>query len=107
MTNGRVSLDERACWVDTWALGQGLAEVDRQMGRGAPVSELVKLARRLRVLYRGPLLADEVSSWVIVPRNKIAASFQRATERLAATLSAGGQLEDARALQDCASRREH
>ena len=103
LTNGRVSLDERVCWVDTWALEQGLAEVDRQMARGAPVSELAKLAQRLRVLYRGPLLADDASGWAIVPRNTIAARFRRATERLAATLASAGQLEDARALQDCSS----
>ena len=101
--DGRVSLDERLCWVDTLALEGGLGEVARQIERRAPVCDLAELARRLRALYRGPLLADHDLGFVLGPREKIAARFRHAAARLAASLESRGELDDARVLHQLAA----
>jgi LuxR family transcriptional regulator, maltose regulon positive regulatory protein len=98
LCDGRVSLDERLCWVDTLALQHGLGEVDRQIERRAPLSDQIELARHLRALYRGPLLADIDFGFALAPRAKIADRFRRAAARLAASLKERGQHEDARSL---------
>jgi hypothetical protein len=104
LTNGRIFVDERLCWVDIWALEQGLAEAGRQVAQRAPASALVNVTRHLLALYRGPLLADEPYDWAVGPRNEIAAKFRHTAERLAAALESEGKSDDARALYQCSFR---
>jgi ATP/maltotriose-dependent transcriptional regulator MalT len=101
LTDGRVYLDERLCWVDLWALDHAIVEVDRQVGRGAPPTVLTELARRLEGLYRGPLLGEDIADqeWVRAPRERISARYRRAVEGLAKALRDAGQFADAATLQ--------
>ena len=67
--DGRVSLDERTCWVDVWALERLLDLVNAMLSDGLDDdawSEIVRLVDRASVLYRGALLADEPDApWAI------------------------------------------
>jgi hypothetical protein len=97
LIDGRVSLNERLCWVDVWALESALGEVDREMARKGPPSTLTSLAEVMLGLYRGPLLADDPGDWARGPRNRIATNFRRTAEQLAGALErAGLQREAAR-----------
>ena len=101
LSEGRVSLDERLCWVDVWALEFTLAEVDRQVGSDASEAVLSELARKLRALYRGPLLAEDCvdEAWIEGPRERLSAKIGRAVDRLGQALENAGRSADAKALR--------
>jgi ATP/maltotriose-dependent transcriptional regulator MalT len=99
LTDGRVYLDERLCWVDVWALEHALREVERQVAHRAPVPVIAQLAHQILALYRGPLLADNPpGDWAGGPRKQLAAKVRRATEALAGALDAAGRPGEAKAL---------
>jgi hypothetical protein len=101
---GRVSLDERRCWVDVWALEHALAEAERQVNGCAPGLALSPIVPHLLALYRGPLLAEERGVWINGPRNRLAAKFRRIAERLVRALETNGRHDQASALHERASR---
>jgi LuxR family maltose regulon positive regulatory protein len=74
---GRLTLDERHCWVDVWAfewlLGQGEAAKNRGSSEKA-----VHWIERAIDLYKGPFLADEIEqSWTISLRERLRTRFIR------------------------------
>ena len=106
LSEGRVYLDERLCWVDLWALESMLADTDGQIGRGASAAALADLARRLLAVYRGPLLAEDCGdeAWVRGPRERISAKFRRIADRLGHALESADRSADAAALRQRTSR---
>jgi DNA-binding SARP family transcriptional activator len=99
LCDGHIGLDERLCWLDTWAVEDLLAQTAREVPRGASVAALLALSRRLVGIYRGPLLADEVTaSWAHAPRERLAAKFVRAAEHLGPALEKQGEFDEAAAL---------
>jgi len=100
LRDGRVSLDERLCWVDVLALEHALSEAERYVERRAPGPALAPIAHQVLALYRGPLLADEPSDWARGPRNQLAGRFRRTVERLAGVLETAGQHSEAKALYE-------
>jgi two-component SAPR family response regulator len=102
LSDGRVSLDERRCWFDFWALEATLAEVERQVGCGAPATVLCELTRKLLAIYRGPLLAEDYGDgvWVHGPRQRISAKFRRAVDHLSPALESAGRFAEANGLRD-------
>jgi ATP/maltotriose-dependent transcriptional regulator MalT/DNA-binding SARP family transcriptional activator len=91
MSNGRLSLDTKICWIDTWALDQlqhRTEELLREV-RDAPghVAELRALLDRSLRLYAGHLLPGAESfGWVLSQREGIAGKFLRSVNRVAQRL---------------------
>jgi tetratricopeptide (TPR) repeat protein len=92
LSEGCVSLDERQCWLDVWALDKVLAQSEGEIARRAPASDLTRVARRLLAIYRGPLLADLdiASGWIAGPRQSMQTKFLRSVERLGRALEQAG-----------------
>ena len=81
--DGRLSLDEKYCWVDVWAF-------DREPENDAP-QDLV----RLLALYQGAFLSDEGEAWWLLDaRERLHARALRRHQRLQERLAAAGQWHD-------------
>jgi two-component SAPR family response regulator len=74
VSGGRVSLDERRCWVDVRALECHLDQID-QLNKD-PVS-LLSHVEKLMSLYRGPFLGDEEGAWSQQLRRRLRSKFSR------------------------------
>jgi len=100
LSDGRVFLDGRLCWLDIWALEDLLAETEQEMRTGARLPILADLGCRLLSVYRGPLLQDEsrTDAWILRSRERIARKFSRAVEPLGQALEKGGLFADAAAI---------
>jgi two-component SAPR family response regulator len=90
---GRVSLDRRYFWIDTWEFETLAAELEGVAER----ERLEKLAQRMLELYRGPFLAGEDASWQIAPRERLRARLGRVMARLMRQWQENGELARARA----------
>jgi DNA-binding SARP family transcriptional activator len=91
---GRVTLDNRLCWVDAWAFERLLGEAEKLWVRGRERSiagsskdkaaEAVMLTEKALALYQGPFLeADADASWMVSPREHLKMRYVRAVGRLA------------------------
>jgi hypothetical protein len=107
LIDSRVHLDDRTCWLDSWALERAMVEAERQLAKGAPLATLAQLAEHLLALYRGPLLAEQEEGFVGGPRRELAARFRSIAERLAAAFETGGLHEPAGRLRQGAARANH
>jgi hypothetical protein len=94
---GRLSLDRRYFWIDTWAFEQLTGELDAE--RDAARAE--KLAERVVALYQGPFMADEEdAAWCLQPRERFRLRFRRAVDLLCKRWESRGEGERARALRE-------
>ena len=94
---GRVTLDRRYFWIDTWAFEHLLAEAES----ASDPADLARLAERLLALYRGGFLPDESDAeWLIAPRERLRSRFSRAMARLQRQLRERGEEEQAEALHE-------
>jgi hypothetical protein len=107
LTDGRVYLDERTCWIDVWALERALLESERLLTQSAPTAALTSLAGHMLALYRGPLLASESIGFATGPRARLADRFRRTVERLAAAIESGGSPDQAEPLYQRAFQANH
>jgi two-component SAPR family response regulator len=100
MNDGRLYLDERSCWLDTWAFDDLAAEAERQIASEGPASSLVDLAQRIGKIYRGPVLADVVagSPWAARSRERYARKFLQVAQSLGRALENAGKASDSAAL---------
>jgi two-component SAPR family response regulator len=87
LRDGRLSLNARHFWVDTWALDQLLGELDAALRTARPAGDepsLRALADELHALYRGPFLPDESEQPAYIAcREQIRAKLVRCLARLA------------------------
>ena len=89
---GRLSLDRRFFWLDTWAFEQLVADLENA---SEPV-QIEKLVERVLALYRGSFMADEAdASWTIQTRERLRSRFSRVLARVYRHWQERG--EDARA----------
>jgi len=90
---GKLTLDRRYFWIDTWALEELAAEIDRA---GAGAEGVEAFAARLMELYRGPFLATEAdASWQLDRRNLLRNRFARAAAALGRRWEQAGLAEKA------------
>jgi len=74
---GRLTLDERQCWVDVWAFEGLLGQAEVERKRGA-VEKAVPCIEKAMALYKGVFLAEEAEqSWMISPRERLGSRFIR------------------------------
>jgi hypothetical protein len=72
---GKLSLDDRLCWVDVWSMERLLAEIE-----AAPLAGQVE---RLTALYRGAFLDGEREQpWMVPAREKLRRRFLGAAGKL-------------------------
>lgn len=93
---GRLSLDRRYFWLDTWAFEQLAADLE-----SAGPAELERLVERLLALYRGGFMADDAdSAWAIPTRERLRGRFARVLARVCRYLEERGETGRARTLYE-------
>ncbi len=98
LREGRLTLDDRYCWVDTWALERHCRRIDDLVagagGKGA--SSLVDVVGRIAALYRGPFLGrDAAYSWMSGYRQRVRSLFLRALLLAGEWMEGKGDFESA------------
>jgi len=94
---GRLSLDRRYFWLDTWAFEQLATDLE-----GAVESpQIEKLVDRVLTLYRGSFMADDAdASWMIQARERLRGRFSRVLARVCRHWQERGEDDRARALYE-------
>ena len=99
LREGRLTLDDRYCWVDTWALEQVLTEINNLFGgSGTDIKPetVTNLADKALALYEGPFMDREADqSWYLSARERLRNKFLRAVGELARYWEETGQRERA------------
>lgn len=75
---GRVTLDRRYFWIDTWAFDT----LAMQAESSTDPAQVEKIAGRMLDLYRGPFLAGEDEPWQVPARDRMLARLARLMERV-------------------------
>lgn len=92
VAGGRLSLDNRHCWVDVWAFERVLSRIDRLVhGRdtGRRRERLAHLMDRALELYHGDFLGAEAGeSWTIRLRERLRSKFVRRLAEIGAAWEA-------------------
>ncbi len=95
---GKVTLNPRYLWVDTWAFERVMDSVEdlRQTGRKEDEAEMGRLAGLALRLYGGPFLpGDEDYPWSISYRERLRGKFFHLISRLGDRLQKAGRPEQA------------
>ncbi|MBS1835269.1 MAG: winged helix-turn-helix domain-containing protein [Acidobacteria bacterium] len=95
MYDGKVSLNHRMVWLDTWALGELCESVETDA-----VADATVLEHRLFSLYREPLLAADDHAWLIDGRRRQRERFARCVTTLMRRRANAGDIEHALMLCD-------
>lgn len=92
---GKVSLNDKVCWVDVWSLERLLGTLpDCHRTEAA-----LHIAQRLLARYRGPFLnLEETQSWMLHIRERVAGRAVRAVLQLGQKLEGAGLWTDAATL---------
>ena len=93
---GRLSLDRRYFWLDTWAFEQLASDLESAHGE-----QLEKMVDRLLSLYRGSFMADDAdAAWMIPARERLRSRFSRVLARVCRQWRERGEEARARALHE-------
>jgi len=99
LRDGRLTLNNRHCWVDAWAFERFLGRVDaaRKPGAHAPDGgEAARLAEKAIALYRGAFLSGETfCSRIVTYRERLRSKFLRAVVRTGRHREQAGEWEKA------------
>jgi DNA-binding SARP family transcriptional activator len=94
---GRLSLDRRYFWLDTWAFEQLAADLEAT----ADPAQIEKLVDRVLSLYRGSFMADDAdAAWMIQTRERLRGRFSRLLARVCSVWQERGENARARALYE-------
>ena len=94
--NGKLSLNESVCWVDTWSFERFVNDGLRRLDEFS-IGNTSELQLRLALnLYAGHFLLREFEeSWMIAPRLRLKTKFERLVATLAAHLERQNRFSDA------------
>jgi len=96
---GKLSLDGRLVWVDTWAFEQLTAQIDRFLRSGRERIgrlQLTELSDRLLELYAGPFLGNDAEeSWSLTLRERLRNRCVRTIGEVARFWQQSGEVEQA------------
>jgi len=92
---GRLSLDRRYFWLDTWAFEQLASDLEA----AGDSQSVEKLVERLLALYRGSFMEDDAdAAWMIQARERLRSRFSRFLARVCRHWQERGEAERARLL---------
>jgi LuxR family transcriptional regulator, maltose regulon positive regulatory protein len=92
---GRLSLDRRYFWLDTWAFEQLASDLEA----AGDSQSVEKLVERLLALYRGSFMEDDAdAAWMIQARERLRSRFSRVLARVCRHWQERGEAERARLL---------
>ncbi len=82
--DGNLTLDDRLCWVDTWAFERAITRLDRALSGERPERAVVETGMaRVLSLYQGDFLArEEPSGWLLAQRERYRLKLLRILQRL-------------------------
>ncbi len=84
LVDGRLTLDPRLVWVDTWAFERSVSECGTLVAAGASPAAILKSFDAVLSRYRGPFLpANEGSPGVLARRERLHGRFQSISEAVA------------------------
>jgi DNA-binding SARP family transcriptional activator len=99
LRDGRLTLNNRHCWVDVWELERTLGRADaaRKVGAHAPDGrKVVRLAERAIALYRGTFLSGETfCSGIVTHRERLRSKFLRTVVQAGRHWGKAGEWEKA------------
>ena len=101
MSEGKLSLDLSRCWIDTIALDDVVARIERAAAGNSEMfaQVAVTLNKELLQLYAGHFLASESQEgWVVAARDRWKAKFIRAVALIGGALESRQEWEQAAAL---------
>ena len=93
-SEGKISLDRRYVFVDTWALEAISAEVEARRLDRSP-EKTAELGRKAITLYKGHFLASDDEYWVLSPRERLRNRFLRLVANLGGQQLKAGLFDDA------------
>jgi LuxR family maltose regulon positive regulatory protein len=92
---GRMTLDDRYCWVDLWAFEHILEEANAQRKKEV-TDHAIHLTEKALELYRGSFLVGEAEQpWMISLRERLRSKFIRVVDWLGHHWEEAGQWEKA------------
>ncbi|MCX5915476.1 MAG: BTAD domain-containing putative transcriptional regulator [Deltaproteobacteria bacterium] len=95
LREGRLTLDERFCWVDVWAFGRILGQADVRWKEKSK-ENAVRLVEKAMDLYKGPFLFREIEQpWAAAMSERLRSKFLRSVGRLGQYWQEAGQWEKA------------
>jgi len=79
---GKLTLDDKFCWVDLWVFEAILEQADGQWKKER-VEKPIELTEKAVEMYKGPFLAKEIEQpWTISMRERLRNKFLRNVEKL-------------------------
>jgi DNA-binding SARP family transcriptional activator len=76
-SEGRLTLDDRYCWVDAWAFEKFLEAAGSERKKGA-ADKAVQYIEQAASLYKGSFLSGEIDEpWLISARERLKSKFMR------------------------------
>jgi len=92
--DGKLSLNRRLFWVDTWAFDQICTQTTALIAANAPPASLIAAAQQALGVYRGPLLASDTDeAWSDAPREQRKNQLLRLITTTCQVLEKAGQKE--------------
>ena len=77
LRDGRLTMEERCCWVDVWAFERLLGEADGKRNEGLS-EKAAELTRKAIDMYRGPFLIGEMEHSLVTSfRERLRSKFLR------------------------------
>ena len=99
LRDGRLTLNNRHCWVDVWEFERTLGRADAAGKPGARLTgdeEVARLAERAIALYRGTFLSGETfCSFIVTHRERLRSKFLRTVVQAGSHWEQAGELEKA------------
>ena len=86
LKNNCLSLNDRYCWLDSWALERQFTLLDQTLSQAVPTVESVqRQAAELFNVYKGGLFAQQNQmDWMLAPRERLHLKLLRTIKRLIA-----------------------
>jgi DNA-binding SARP family transcriptional activator len=87
INNGSLSLDDRYCWLDSWALERALGDLDDDLSSAVrhPLKKIQLLVKRVFSLHHGDFMEKEAQmSWMITLRTRLKNRLLRMIKQLIA-----------------------
>ena len=98
VSEGRISLNPKLCWIDIWSFQQTWEQFSNEQQNNGNTNTLSTLTQHLSRLYRGPFLAQNDATWALATREQLQGQIVRALDLCAEHAEQSGHWREAQAL---------